>query len=587
MTHKKLRKIAALTGALLAVNAGVGAFAPCYAENNFAAYAAESTEATREEYGIWVSMQTEETRYFYTMGETLDIRGFYLSGYCKTFDENDELIDKTEFEHVALQELIDNGTVTLDIGDFYTEICAGPRCLTINYGTASTEIWVEVQNEEENHGMIIDSLPTKTDYILGEELDLTGAKISGYFSDGKNRYDWENADLKTLVEEGKVTINPEELYAVGEKSGERRVYFGYYNAFGSFRVNVIDPNEEHSMTLHSLPDKLTYKIGEKLDLTGAKFSAYSKLTDSYDNIPKSEVSEYINNGTLKIDASEFDYTKPGTYTITLTYGHDTLFPDTESFEVTVLDEKSEEETFYISNPDRTVFGNGEELDFTGAYLTVAPNNNFDNTESYLLTDLIEKGLVTVDASEYNCEKLGSYPIYFTYEGKTDSIVVTVSGDVPDDNDLISVKKYDVKNVYQIGEELDLTDITFSGYKCRHGFHGNFMDCSLLEYVEKGVLELDTSEFDNTTPGTYKIYVTYGMATDSFEVTVEGKKTAPTGDTNGDGDFTIADVVMMQRHIMGKKTAILSDWRSVDFCDDGKIDVYDFIVMKENLVENEK
>lgn len=586
MTHKKLRRIAAMTGALLAVNAGAGAFAPCYADYGFAAYAAESTEAATEEYGVWVSMETEETRDYYEIGEELSLEGYYISGFCKSYDENGKLISKTEFEHENLLEMIDKGIVTVDIGNFYTDTCSAPHTITITYGTATTEIHVWVQNNNESNAMIIESLPTKTDYILGEELDLTGAKISGYFSDGKNRYDWEKADLKTLVEEGKVTINPEELYAVGEKSGERSVYFGYYNAFGSFRVNVIDPNEEHSMTLHSLPDKLTYKIGEKLDLTGAKFSAYSKLTDSYDNIPKSEVSEYINNGTLKIDASEFDYTKPGTYTITLTYGHDTLFPDTESFEVTVLDEKSEEETFYISAP-KTAFGINEELDFTGAYLIVAPNNDFDNTESYLLTDLIEKGLVTVDASSYNNQEWGSYPIYFTYKGETDSIAVTVSCEIPDDNDFISVKKYDIKNVYQIGEELDLTDITFSGYKCRHGFHGHFMDCSLLEYVEKGVLELDTSEFDNTTPGTYKIYVTYGMATDSFEVTVEGKKIAHTGDSNGDGDFTIADVVILQKYIMGKKTAKLSDWRNVDLCEDGKIDVYDFIVMRENIVENEK
>ena len=49
MTHIKLRRIAALTGALLAVNAGAGVFAPCYAEYDFAAYAAESTEAANEE----------------------------------------------------------------------------------------------------------------------------------------------------------------------------------------------------------------------------------------------------------------------------------------------------------------------------------------------------------------------------------------------------------------------------------------------------------------------------------------------------------------------------------------------------------
>ena len=586
MTHKKLRRIAAMTGALLAVNAGAGAFAPCYADYGFAAYAAESTEAATEEYGVWVSMETEETRDYYEIGEELSLEGYYISGFCKSYDENGKLISKTEFEHVALQELIDNGTVTLDIGDFYTEICAGPRCLTINYGTATTEIHVWVQNNNESHAMIIESLPTKTEYLLGEELDLTGAKITGFYSDGTNRYEWENADLQELVDEGAISINDLEFYDTTQKSGKRCLYFGYYNAFGSFSVDVIDPNEENTLTLLTLPDKLTYKIGEKLDLTGASFSAFSWQTGSVDKIPEGDVLEYIDNGTLKLDASEFDYTKPGTYTISLTYGHDTLFPDTESFEVTVLDEKSEEETFYISAP-KTAFGINEELDFTGAYLIVAPNNDFDNTESYLLTDLIEKGLVTVDASSYNNQEWGSYPIYFTYKGETDSIAVTVSCEIPDDNDFISVRTNDKKTVYQIGEELDLTGMTFSGYKCRHGIHGHFMDCSLLEYVEKGVLELDASEFDNTTPGTYTIYVTYGLDTTSFDVTVKGKRVIPSGDSNGDGKFTVADVVTMQSYIMGKKTAKLSDWRNVDFCEDGQIDVFDFIVMRENIVENEK
>ncbi len=588
MTHKNLKRIAALTGALLAVNAGAGVFAPCSAEYDFAAYAAESTEVATEKYGVWVSMETEETRHYYAMGEELSLEGFYISGFCKSFDEEGKLISKTEFKHENLLEMIANGTVTVDIGDFYTDICSGSHCITITYGTATTEIWVEVTNEKESHGMIIESLPTKTEYLLGEELDLTGAKITGFFSDGTNRYEWENADLKTLVDEGAITINTLDFYDTTQKSGKRSIYFGYYNAFGSICVDVIDPNEENTLTLLTLPDKLTYKIGEKLDLTGASFSAYSWQTGAVDKIPEGDVSEYVDNGILKLDASEFDYTKPGTYTITLTYGYDTYFPDTKSFEVTVLDEKSEEEHIYVSDPDKTVYGFGEELDFTGAFLTVAENNDFDNAEPWFLTDLIAEGLVTVDASEYNCNEKGRYKIYFTYEGKTDSITVTVEPvDGPDVYDAISVNTQYMKTEYQIGEELDLTGALFGGYKRRYGFLSHFMDCSLPEYVEKGMLDIEATEFDNTTPGTYTIYVTYGLDTTSFDVTVKGKRVIPSGDSNGDGEFTIADMVIVQKHIMGKKTAILSDWKCADFYEDGKIDVYDFIIMRENFVKNMK
>lgn len=584
MTHKKLRKIAALTGALLAVNAGVGAFAPCYADYGFAAYAAESTEAATEEYGVWVSMLTEETRDYYDIGEELSLEGYYISGFCKSYDENGKLISKTEFEHENLLEMIDKGIVTVDIGDFYTDICSAPHTITITYGTATTEIHVWVQNDNEFHAMIIDSLPTKTEYLLGEELDLTGAKITGFYSDGKDRYEWENADLQELVDEGVVTLNDMDFYDTAQKSGKRSIYFSYYNAFGCFQVDVIDPNEENTLTLLTLPDKLTYKIGEKLDLTGASFSAFSWSTGSVDKIPEGDVSEYIDNGTLKLDASEFDYTKPGTYTIYLTYGDDTLFPDTQSFEVTVLDEKSEEETFYISAP-KTAFGINEELDFTDAYLIVAPNNDFDNTESYLLTDLINEGLVTVDASSYNNQEWGSYPIYFTYKGETDSIAVTVSGEIPDVHDIVYVNTENMKTEYKVGEELDLSGAIFGAVKYRYGIVAKFEQCNLLEYVENGTLEVEATDFDNKTPGTYTIYVTYGLETTSFDVTVKGKRVIPSGDSNGDGKFTVADVVTMQSYIMGKKTAKLADWKNVDYYEDEKIDVFDLIVMRENYIEN--
>ena len=498
--------------------------------------------AAMEQYKIRIT-NSYDARTTYKIGEELDFSGIYVSGHYLRRNEYGKWDTIDYFNDRSLQEMVDDGIVTVDTGDFYTDTSSAPHTITITYGTATTEIHVWVQNNNESHAMIIESLPTKTEYLLGEELDLTGAKITGFYSDGTNRYEWENADLQELVDEGVVTLNDMDFYDTAQKSGKRSVYFSYYNAFGCFQVDVIDPNEENTLNLLTLPDKLTYKIGEKLDLTGASFSAFSWSTGSVDKIPEGDVSEYIDNGTLKLDASEFDYTKPSTYTISLTYGYDTYFPDTQSFEVTVIDEKVEGEFIYVSNPDQTVYSSYDELDFTGAYLTVAENGDFDNAEEYFLTDLIAEGLVTVDASEYNCNENGRYKIYFTYEGKTDSITVTVAPiDVPDVHDIISVNTENMKTEYRVGEELDLTGALFGASKYRYGIVGHFDQCNLLEYVEKGMLEVEATDFDNKTPGTYTIYVSYGLDTTSFDVTVEGEKIAPTGDSNGDGDFTIADVV---------------------------------------------
>lgn len=51
-----------------------------------------------------------------------------------------------------------------------------------------------------------------------------------------------------------------------------------------------------------------------------------------------------------------------------------------------------------------------------------------------------------------------------------------------------------------------------------------------------------------------------------------------GDVNADGKFSIADVVMMQKWILG--SGELTDWTAGDLCKDGKIDVFDLCLMKK-------
>ncbi|MBR5513044.1 MAG: hypothetical protein IKV85_03530 [Ruminococcus sp.] len=55
----------------------------------------------------------------------------------------------------------------------------------------------------------------------------------------------------------------------------------------------------------------------------------------------------------------------------------------------------------------------------------------------------------------------------------------------------------------------------------------------------------------------------------------------TGDVNADGEFSIADAVMLQGWLLGNGE--LTDWQSGDLCKDGTIDVFDFCRMREMLV----
>ena len=55
-----------------------------------------------------------------------------------------------------------------------------------------------------------------------------------------------------------------------------------------------------------------------------------------------------------------------------------------------------------------------------------------------------------------------------------------------------------------------------------------------------------------------------------------------GDVNADGVFNVADVVMMQRWLLGKGRLV--NWKAGDLCQDNTINVFDMCIMKRMLLE---
>lgn len=56
-----------------------------------------------------------------------------------------------------------------------------------------------------------------------------------------------------------------------------------------------------------------------------------------------------------------------------------------------------------------------------------------------------------------------------------------------------------------------------------------------------------------------------------------------GDANGDGEFGVADAVMLQKWLIG--AGELNDWKNADLNNDNQVDVFDFCIMREKLAEN--
>lgn len=59
-----------------------------------------------------------------------------------------------------------------------------------------------------------------------------------------------------------------------------------------------------------------------------------------------------------------------------------------------------------------------------------------------------------------------------------------------------------------------------------------------------------------------------------------------GDVNCDGEFTIADVVLLQKWLLAVPDTYLADWKAADFVSDDRLDVFDLCLMKRAILKCE-
>lgn len=69
---------------------------------------------------------------------------------------------------------------------------------------------------------------------------------------------------------------------------------------------------------------------------------------------------------------------------------------------------------------------------------------------------------------------------------------------------------------------------------------------------------------------------------SYDIVFKLKFT-PTGDANDDGEFNVADAVLLQKWLLAVSDTHLANWKAVDFCNDNKLDVFDLCLMKRELI----
>ena len=268
--------------------------------------------------------------------------------------------------------------------------------------------------------------PTKTNYNHGEELDLTGGKIEVTTASGLSK---EVPIEGSMITENGTTVNmspSKEDY--GTNTTVTKILTITYEEGGKKETasySIIIVNDVKSITMHQTP-KTSYNVNDLLDITDGEIL----VTRAVGEPEAKEITKDMVTG--------FDSTKENTkLTLTVSYIENGI-TKTTTYDVSVKD--SVESISIKANPDKTEYNYGEDLDLTGATISVVKGSG--TIEIPVTEDMV---------SGYDKEKLGEQTIKVTYGGEEATFKVTVKDYV---KDIILVNPD--KTEYQYGESLDLT-----------------------------------------------------------------------------------------------------------------------------------
>ena len=379
--------------------------------------------------------------------------------YGETLDVTNGTIEVTRSS--GAKEII---AITKNMVTGFNSETLGTQELTVNYNGKQTTYEIEVKDYVK--GIEI-TKPTKLVYNVGETIDLTNGKVKEIMASGL-------ATSPVAMTDSQVTITGFDTTTVGAKT----ITVKYKGFTKTFSITVVDPTS--SMVIKTLPDKLDYKYGEELDLTGGTIQ-----------ITKTSGSTQILNITKQM-ISGYNPKKLGSQVITVTYDGKTA-----EFSVNVEDYVKQ---LNIKKPTKLEYEYGEELELDGGEVSVVMASGKISDKTALTASMVEG---------YNKKKEGKQTLKVTYKGLYGKFDVNVVDLVK----AISMDKQPNKVKYNYGEELDVTGAVIKVIK------------------SSGIYKIPvtkdmTSGYSATTPGTQMITITYKNETTNFIVIVGEKPAEP-------------------------------------------------------------
>ncbi len=241
----------------------------------------------------------------YKVGESFDPSGLVLEAYYPD----------GSVEEVTSGYKVNPSTAFTEAGTHYVEITYRNASVTIDVEVLPADSTSASTSSDSSSDIAITSIavlksPSKLEYNLGESLSLSGLTLRVYKSDDSKE------DVSDL---GKISSSPADG-SILNTAGQQSVTVSYEGFSASFTVNVKDPNAVTSVEIASKPSKLTYKAGDKLDLSGLTLKV-TKGDGSF---------ETVSSGFTASPAGGSVLSTVGETTVTVSYGGKST-----SFSVTV------------------------------------------------------------------------------------------------------------------------------------------------------------------------------------------------------------------------------------------------------------
>ena len=340
----------------------------------------------------------------------------------------------------------------------------GNQTLTITYSGKTVDYTVNVEDYVTGITLVN---PNKLAYKLNEAIDLAGGQVIPQMASGT---------VTTPVAMTDASVGIQGFTTATE--GAKTITVSYAGFTATFGISVSDPLS--GMIIKELPNKLQYRYGDSLDVTGGVIEL----------IKESGNTEIIN--ITKDMISGYDSKILGNQTLTVTY--EGL---TQEFIVEVIDYISH---LQVKSPTKVEYEYGQSLDLE------------DGTVSIIMASGKVEETIDLTASMisgYNAEKEGTQEISVEYKGLTGSFSVTVIDKVKG----ISILETPSKIEYQYGEELDVT-----GGKIQVIKSSGIYEISITKDMVSG--------YESTRPGFQVIKVTFGESTANYMVVVAEKPEQP-------------------------------------------------------------